>query len=217
MNVNKCKETPILKRGRPPLEAGRRKDVQISVRLRPATVKLLKQVASAKHVSLAREIAERLEDSLAAMPKQPELFGGNTNYSFALLLALSLRELRERTGHWWHENPFTFQHARLATDFLFQRFKPRGRATQPYDLPATLPGTVRRIKKDKNGIIYFGAEAAAELVAAVEAYCGDYGKRSKELARQLPVEQREIVAATIEIYERIGTHLLPLRRRKLKR
>jgi hypothetical protein len=207
----------LSKRGRPRLEATKRKEVQVSVRLRRATVEALEYSASIKKGSLAREITERIEDSLAPTPKQPELFGGRKNYSFALLLGLSLKELRQRTGHWWHEDPFTFQHAKMAANFLFNYCKPPGRSSVPKDLPKELPGTVRRIKSSKPREALFGAAAAAELVAAMEAFMGEYGKQYRQVVKRLPARQQEIYLANADIYERLGRSLLPLKRKRPKK
>jgi len=45
----------------------------------------------------------RLEDSLEREAEHPQLIGTKENFSFALLLALSLKQLCVLTGHWWYE------------------------------------------------------------------------------------------------------------------
>ena len=69
---------------------------------------------------------QELEDSLEHSTQEPELFGGPRNYSFALLLALSLNHVRTLTEHWWHQDPFTFQHAKGAAEIVLEYCKPPG-------------------------------------------------------------------------------------------
>src|ERR1700756_5212281 len=102
------------RRGRPPKSPDQRKEVQISVRLTSALVDALRRSATASGVPLARELAMRLENSLDGNPYQIVLFGGPKTHAFALLLALTLKHLRNRTGHWWHEDRFTFEQAKAA-------------------------------------------------------------------------------------------------------
>jgi hypothetical protein len=198
-------------RGRPPLPANKRKQVQLSVRLRRETEKRLIASANANGHTLSQEITERLEASLMPDAKVPALWGGQKNYSFALLLALTLKELREQTGHWWHEDPFTFEHANTAATVLFEFVRPRGRSRIPADLPPARPGNVRRVSMGmphRNSD--FGAEAAHRMIEAVDAYCGSYGRKMEELLPTTPAQSRDAHQFTLGLYRQIGRALLPL-------
>jgi hypothetical protein len=131
-----------------------------------------------------------------------------------VLLALTLKHLRTLTGHSWHEIPFTFEHAKAALALLFEWVKPPGRLATPSDLPRALPGQVRRVSV---GVPYratdFGREAAAELISAVEAYSGDYGKRRRKLIESLPAERRKGYLYDMDLYAYLGRELMPLARR----
>jgi hypothetical protein len=179
-------------------------------------VDALRRSAATSGVPLARELATRLEASLDGNPYQIALFGGTKTHAFALLLALTLKHLRTRTGHWWHEDRFTFENAKGAADLLFEFFKPSGRFGIPSDLPHPLPGQVRRTKV---GVPHrqtdFGREAAAELFGAVEAYSTEYGRKRRELIELLPEQERRPYQFDMDLYSRLGTELMPLARRNL--
>jgi hypothetical protein len=199
--------------GRPTLDPREKKDVQVTVRLKSSTVAALEKAARLNGVPLAREITTRLEDTLESnLPDQ--LFGGPKTYAFALLLALSLKQLRTLTGHWWHEDRFTFDHAKSASDVLFEYCKPPGAPIVPDDLPRLPPGTVRRAS---GGLPYpqsrFGAEAAKELIEAMEQFSGKYGVEYERFAHLLPEPQREASLFNKSIYTRLGRSLIPLHER----
>jgi hypothetical protein len=160
----------------------------------------------------------RLETSLDGNPYQIVLFGGPKTHAFALLLALTLKHLRNRTGHWWHEDRFTFEQAKAAADLLFEFFRPSGGLVIPSDLPAPIPGQVRRAKV---GVPHrqtdFGREAAAELFSAVEAYSTEYGRKKRELVELLPEQERRPYQFDMDLYSRLGAELMPLARRNLTR
>ena len=202
--------------GRPAKNPAQRKSIQTSVRLTKGTVEALERAARANGKKLAREVADRLEDSLEATPKAPNLFGGRKTYSFALLLALSLKQLKELTGHWWHEDPFTFEHARVVAEALFDYCRPPGRSRVPRDLPGSKPGQVRRAS---SGLSYsksrFGAEAAAELVSAMEAFSSDYGAKYERMTEHFPESQRYVLTSNVEFYRRLGRSLMPLHARQV--
>jgi hypothetical protein len=204
------------RRGRPPKNPDQRKEVQISVRLTSAVVDALRRSAAASGVPLARELAMRLEASLGGNPYQITLFGGPKTHAFTLLLALTLKHLRNRTGHWWHEDRFTFEHAKAAADLLFEFFKPSGRFVIPSDLLPPLPGQVRRVRV---GVPHrqtdFGREAAAELFSAVEAYSGEYGRKKRELVELLPEREMKPYQFDMDLYSGLGAELMPLARRNL--
>ena len=201
--------------GRPPLDPTRKKGVQISVRLKQNTVQALTRAAKRHGIPLAAEMTYRLEDSLEREAEHPQLFGTTANFSFALLMTLSLKQLRVLTGHWWYEDPFTFRHAIATAEILFKYCKPEGKSEVPRDLPQPLPGQRRRAsaglphKKTR-----FGAEAALELIEAMEAFSGGYGEKYKELSQLLPESQREPNLFSMEVYARMGRALIPLYERK---
>ena len=159
------------------MDSARKKGVQISVRLRQNTVQALTRAAKRHGIPLAAEMTYRLEDSLEREAEHPQLFGSKENFSFALLLALSLKQLRVLTGRWWYEHPFTFRHAIATAEILFKYCKPEGKSEVSRDLSPPLPGQRRRAsaglphKKTR-----FGAEAALELIEAMEAFSGGYGR-----------------------------------------
>ncbi len=204
--------------GRPRIEADKRKDVQISVRLRRSTLAALQKEAAQNGVPLASEICYRLEDSLAVAPNQPPHLGGAKNQYFGQLLGLSLKHLRDLTGHWWHEDPFTFQHAKMAAETLFEYCKPKGRVVTPDDLPARAPGQVRRVSFGKSHRkTAFGAEAAATLIAAIEAYSGTFGAQYEKLIPSAQENHRAGMIYNLGIYRRIGRAILPLHARRKNR
>jgi hypothetical protein len=213
------KEAAIpMRRGRPPKSPDQRKEVQISVRLTSRVVDALRRSAAASGVPLARELAVRLEASLYENPYQVALFGGPKTHAFTLLLALTLKHLRNRTGHWWHEDRFTFEHAKTGADLLFELFEPPGKLVTPSDLPPALPGQVRRVRV---GVPHhetdFGREAAAELFGAVEAYSTEYGRRRRELVELLPEQDRKPYRFDMDLYSKLGAELMPLARRVRRR
>ena len=201
--------------GRPPMDSARKKGVQISVRLKQNTVQALTRAAKRHGIPLAAEMTYRLEDSLEREAEHPQLFGTTENFSFALLLSLSLKQLRVLTGHWWYEDPFTSRHAAAAAEILFKYCKPEGKPKVPRDLPPPLPGQRRRASGGlPHRKSHFGAEAALELIEAMEAFSGGYGEKYKEISQLLPDSQREEHLFNMEVYARMGRALIPLYERK---
>jgi hypothetical protein len=204
--------------GRPPMDSARKKGVQISVRLRQNTVQALTRAAKRHGIPLAAEMTYRLEDSLEREAEHPQLFGTKENSSFSMLLALSLKQLRVLTGHWWYEDPFTFRHAIVAAEMLFKYCKPEGRLEVPRDLPPPLTGHRRRASGGlPHKKSHFGAEATLELIEAMEAFSGGYGEKYKELSQLLPESQREEHLFSMEVYARMGRALMPLHEHKQRR
>ena len=207
------------RRGRPPLAEGQRKDVQVSIRLRHGTVLALERAAQAHGVLLTREITDRLEDTLTQEPRQRVLFGGNKNHSFTLLLGLSLKQLRELTGHWWFEDPFTFRQAKLTAHVLFEYCKPRGKPLLPKDIPARSPGEIRRVGNtpdERSRQKLLGAAAARELIAAMEDFSGEFGKKYERLIPLAPEENQRSRTFNLDLYRRLGSALIPLHKRRSK-
>jgi hypothetical protein len=62
----------------------------------------------------------------------------------------------------------------------------------------------------------FGAEAASELIDAMEAFSGEYGEQYAKLSDRLPEERREERKFNMDIYQRIGRALIPLHDRSKK-
>ena len=184
------------------------------MRLTSAVVDARSPFGPRERSTLAKELATRLEVSLDGNPYQVALFGGPKTHAFTLLLALTLKHLRNLTGHSWHEDRFTFEHAKAAADLLFEFFRPSGRLVISSDLPSALPGQVRRVKVGApHRQTDFGREAAAELFSAVEAYSTEYGRKKRELVKLLPEQDRKPYQFDMDLYSKLGAELMPLARR----
>lgn len=204
--------------GRPPKSPEQKKEIQISVRITSTLQSALTRAATANGISFAAEVTSRLENSFGTNSYQRQLFGGPKSHAFSLLLALSLKRLRDLTGHAWHENAFTFEHAKVIGDYLFDKFRPRGNVILPKDLPSVKPGQVRRVKAGvPNEESDFGREAAEELFSAIMAFSGEYGRKRRELIQLLPEKEQKRYQFDNDLYSLLGHELMPLANRGKQR
>jgi hypothetical protein len=119
-------------RGRKPKDPDNPKTNQKSIRLSEALLTKIEGAAKADGRTVSDEITRRLERSFIG---DVERYGGNETYALALLIAQALRDLRDQTGHWWHRDRFTFDHAVAAVTEIMSCFRPAGRRTVPGDMP----------------------------------------------------------------------------------
>ncbi len=193
----------------------KRKAHKITIRLTPGVASSVQSSAAAHSHAVTEEVERIVADYFDSEPKQRDLFGGPKTYSLALLVGLTLKLLRLRTGHSWHEDPFTFEHAKAAVNLLLDEFRPPGKARVPDDLPAALAGTVRRAAKrgDDYSDWQFGVEAALELLDAINAYAGSYGEKRRQVISLMPENEQAPWLFDYNVYSRLGKELNPLRKR----
>lgn len=108
---------------------------KINFRISKETLDRLQAEADKANRSVSLEIARRLATSFTVDAVTQSSFGGVYSYALCRLIAEALRELREQTGHGWHSDRFTFDHAVKAVNAILAYFEPAGSPDVPKDLP----------------------------------------------------------------------------------
>lgn len=105
--------------GRPP-ERGESKRSPISMRTTPSIRAALELAAEREGRSLAQEIEQRLERSVA----EEAVRGGAHNVRLLDAIAAEIATIEELTGSRWHEDPTTFHLITLAVPEMLKRHAP---------------------------------------------------------------------------------------------
>lgn len=119
--------------GRKPMDPVNPKTDKVNFRLSTDLVSRLREAAATGGRSLSQEMSRRLDGSFSAT--DADRFGGRCTYALCKMIALAVGDLREQTGHPWHSDRFTFDHAVTAINEILGYFRPEGAAEVPEDLP----------------------------------------------------------------------------------
>jgi hypothetical protein len=111
------------------------KPEKVNFRLSTELLDKLQAAAKAAGHATSQEITHRLEDSFGANLAAEDRFGGVHTYALCRLVSAALGELRNQTGHGWHSDRFTFDHAVKAVNEILSYFPPAGDPEVPDDLP----------------------------------------------------------------------------------
>jgi hypothetical protein len=109
---------------------------KLAFRLSADLVRRVREAATDGGRTVSQEVARRLAASFNAGAATQDRFGGVNTHFLCLLISLALAELRAQTGHNWHSDRFTFDHAIELVKEDLSYFRPAGEPEVPEDLPA---------------------------------------------------------------------------------
>jgi hypothetical protein len=185
-----------LARGRKPKDPENPKNRQKSLRLGAGLLIKIEKAAKADGRTVSEEITRRLDRSfIGEEARAVETFGSHETYALAFLIAHALRELRDQTGHWWHRDRFTFDHAVAAVNEIMSYFRPSGRRSVPGDMPVLEMMRDNRLK-------------TGDVVSQARTY--PFGKLAGRMAAfrvQFPLPEGQEITPHDRIFKRIAFEL----------
>jgi hypothetical protein len=182
-------------RGRPKLDAAKRKGAPIGVRVSHELRERLVDAATQAGRTLSQEAEARLKQSFDDQQKISE-FGGLTNYWLFLTIAEGIAVVQARTKHEWWSDRYTFDACRALLIGAWDRFKPRGRRTMPKGLSENA---------DELGLRMAGALLASlELALEGQEGLGRAGQAAA-LAVGTKVKARALPALRAKVAQSLGS------------
>jgi hypothetical protein len=185
----------VRKMGRRPMDPKHPKTQQINFRLSEELLERLRAAAKAGDRNVTEEIRRRIERSfIGEEARAVETLGSHETYALFLLIGQAFRTLREQTGHWWHRDRFTFDHAVEAVTEIMGYFRPRGRRKAPTDMPQLDMMRARGLKTGdavtQAKTFPFGQLAGRLAVFQTEAPPGDTMPPLHKIFQRISIELR---------------------------